>query len=266
MKNNKACGVDIVINEFFKYCHNDCLELIVAFFNIVLSTGYVPTDWCLGIICPIYKNKDSIDEPDNYRGITLLSSTCKLFTAGLNSRLSLYANNDILGREQAGFREWYSTIDHAFVLHLVIELYQSVRKRVFCAFIEYRKAFDSIDRSLLWQKLLSYHINGKVFNIIREIYSNAKSCIRKDNMISDYFMCIYMYEIELCTLCDLNVNGDEYHYIMICPYFRQSRELYLKHYFYTRPNMIKFSQLFSSENNRTLSRLAKLITVIMIQF
>ena len=77
---------------------------------------------------------------------------------------------------------------------------------------------------------------------------------------------IYMYKTELCTLCDLNVNGDEYHYIMICPYFRQSRELYLKHYFYTRPNMLKFSQLFSSENKRTLSRLAKLITVIMIQF
>ena len=67
-----------------------------------------------------------------------------------------------------------------------------------------------------------------------------------------------------CVLCDFNVNGDEY--IMICPYFRQSRELYLKHYFYTRPNMLKFSQLFLSENKRTLSRLAKLITVIMIQF
>ena len=51
------------------------------------------------------------------------------------------------------------------------------------------KAFDSIDRSLLWQKLLSYNINGKVFNIIREIYSKAKSCIRKDNMISNCFMC-----------------------------------------------------------------------------
>ena len=45
---------------------------------------------------------------------------------------------------------------------------------------------------------------------------------------------IYMYETELCTLCDLNVNSNEYHYIRICPYYRQSRELYLKHYFYTR--------------------------------
>ena len=101
----------------------------------------------------------------------------------------MYTNDDILGREQAGFREGYRTIDHAFVLHLVIELYQSVRKSVFCVFIYYRKSFDSIDGSLLWQKLLSYNINGKVFNIIRKIYSKAKSCFRKDNMISDYCMC-----------------------------------------------------------------------------
>ena len=72
---------------------------------------------------------------------------------------------------------------------------------------------------------------------------------------------IYMYETELCNL---NINGDEYHYVMICPYFRQSMELYLKHYLYTRPNMLKFDQVFSSENKRTLSRLAKFITVIMI--
>ena len=37
---------------------------------------------------------------------------------------------------------------------------------------------------------------------------------------------ICMYETELCTLCDLNVNGDAYHY-MICPYFRQSREKFI---------------------------------------
>ena len=53
-----------------------------------------------------------------------------------------------------------------------------------------------------------------------------------------------MYETELCTLCDLNVNADEYHYIMICPYFTQSMELYLKHYFYTCLNKFnKFSVL-----------------------
>ena len=119
----------------------------------------------------------------------MLSCTCKLFNACLNTRLSKYVDEDILGKEQVGFRKGYSTIDHVFVLHLVIELYQSVRKRVFCAFIDYQKAFDSVDRSLLWQKLLSYNINGKLLTVIRQMYNRAKSCIKKDNMISEYFLC-----------------------------------------------------------------------------
>ena len=119
----------------------------------------------------------------------MLSCTSKLFTTCLNNRLYSYVEHQILGEEQAGFRQGYSTIDHLFVLQNVIEMYQSVHKRVYCAFIDYRKAFDSIDRSFLWQKLLAYNINGKFINVIQGIYNNAKSCLKKDNMISDYFIC-----------------------------------------------------------------------------
>ena len=55
-------------------------------------------------------------------------------------------------------------------------------------------------------------------------------------------------------------------YILICPYFRLNRELYIKPYYYRRPSMMKFEQLFSSKNKRTLSKLAKFITLIMKQF
>ena len=77
---------------------------------------------------------------------------------------------------------------------------------------------------------------------------------------------IYMYDTEACTLCNRKVTGDEYHYILICPYFRLNRELYIKPYYYRRPGMMKFEQLFSSKNKRTLSKLAKFITLIMKQF
>ena len=107
----------------------------------------------------------------------------------MNCRLSCYVEDHILGQEQTGFREGYSTIDHIFVLQLIIELYQSVHKRVYCAFIDYRKAFDSINRPLLWQKLLSYNINGKLFNVVKNMYDKAKSCIKIENLYSDYFPC-----------------------------------------------------------------------------
>ena len=66
-------------------------------------------------------------------------------------------------------------------------MYQSVYKRVYCAFIDYRKAFDSLDRSYLWQKLLSYNVNVMIFHVIKNKYTKAKSCIKKDNLIYGYF-------------------------------------------------------------------------------
>ena len=80
-------------------------KLPTKWFNIVLNTGVIPTNWCIGIIKPLYKGKGPQDQPDNYRGISLLSCVGKLFTS-LNSRLSLYLESGcILGQEQAGFRE-----------------------------------------------------------------------------------------------------------------------------------------------------------------
>ena len=180
LKNNKTSGVDNVVNEFFKCVHTDCIQLTVDFLNIVLNTGFVPTEWCLGTIHPLYKNKGSVSDPDNYIDITLLMCTCKLFTTCLNHRLSSY--DTILGEEQTGFRKGYSTTDHVYVLHLIIELYKFVHKRVYCAFMDYHKAFDSINRPLLWQKLFSYNINDKLFNVISHIYAKA-------NLSSEYFRC-----------------------------------------------------------------------------
>ena len=137
----------------------------------------------------MFKNKGSVPDPENYRGITLLSCIGKLFTARLNCRLSCYVEDHIMGQEQAGFREGYSTIDHIFDLQLIVELYQSVHKRVYCAFIDYRKAFDSINRPLLWHKLLSYNINRKLLNVVKNMYDKAKSCVKIDNLYSDYFPC-----------------------------------------------------------------------------
>ena len=53
--------------NFFKYCHCDCIPVIVDFLNVVLNTGCVPTEWCSGIIRPLYKkNNGPITDPDNY--------------------------------------------------------------------------------------------------------------------------------------------------------------------------------------------------------
>ena len=69
-----------------------------------------------------------------------------------------------------------------------------------------------------------------------------------------------------CTMCDYGVEGDEYHYIFICPAFRSLRELYLKRYYFTRPDHFKFEQLFNVESKKQLCNLAKFVRIIMAQF
>ena len=188
LKNNKASGYDRILNEHLKNCPDSLIRLLTKYFNVVLDSGLVPSDWCIGMIQPIFKNKGSEKDPDNYRGISLISCVGKLFTSCINSRLTAFLNeNNTIQENQAGFRENYCTLDHIFVLNSVIELYLAKRKRVYSAFIDYRKAFDLVDRSSLWLKMLSYDIQGKLLRIIKNIYDNIKSCVKVGNHISDFF-------------------------------------------------------------------------------
>lgn len=124
--------------------------LLTTLLNLVLKTGTMLTDWTVGIIKPLYQGKGSKLCADNYRGITLLSCIRKLFTSTINERLTSYLNGvGFLGEEQAGFRAGSSTSDHFFVLHNVIDLYLYYKKCVYCALIDYKKAFDLVERRLL---------------------------------------------------------------------------------------------------------------------
>ena len=60
------------------------------------------------------------------------------------------------------------------------------------------------------------------------------------------------YEDRKCSLCDKNGIGDEFHYLLICPYFANDRKLFLKPYFYLRPNIPKFKALLQTTNKTIL--------------
>ena len=124
LKLNKACSSDLILNEFLKFSKTKMLTAFTKLFNLIFSSGLIPDEWSQGIISPIYKNKGDKANPDNYRGITILSCFGKLFTAVLNNRLNNYLENmSLLCEEQAGFRKNYGTTDHIFNLKCLIDLY-----------------------------------------------------------------------------------------------------------------------------------------------
>ena len=116
-----------------------------AVFLIYRLIVFLPVSWLKGIICPIHKRSDSPSNPKNYRPITLVSCFSKLFTSILNSRLNTYLEEfEILHENQAGFISSYSITDHVFVLHSLLEILKARKVKLFCCFVGFRKAFDSV--------------------------------------------------------------------------------------------------------------------------
>ena len=168
LNNAKTPGEDDMINEYLKSTVNQFLPIYVKLFNLISSSGIISDSWLVGIIKPIYKNKGDLDNLDNYRAICLISNMGKLFTSILNSRLNRLSDDiGLISGVQGGFRKGYSVQDSLFVMHSLISLFFSSGKKLCCAFVDFKKAFDIVWRIGLWQKLFKNKIGGKMFRVIK---------------------------------------------------------------------------------------------------
>ena len=114
LKSGKAAGADQVINEFLKSTERVILPFLVKLCNAIFNQGIFSEEWTKSIIVPLHKKGDS-DNPDNYRGLSLLSSLSKVFTSVLNARLTEWAEeNTVFTEAQAGFRKGYSNRPHIY--------------------------------------------------------------------------------------------------------------------------------------------------------
>ena len=92
-----------------------------------------------------------------------MSCLGKLFYSVLNLRLTNYVlENNILSETQLGFRKGNRTTDAHIILHSLIQKYCFVKGvKMYGCFVDFRKAFDTIPRDILFEKLLRYGIKGK---------------------------------------------------------------------------------------------------------
>ncbi|XP_053390478.1 uncharacterized protein LOC128553365 [Mercenaria mercenaria] len=147
LKRSKSPGLDNIINEYFIEASDILTWPVTMLFNSILDSGKFPRSWSQGVIVPVLKKQPS-DNSGNYRGVTLTSCFAKLFTTVINERLKTWSiQNDKITDAQIGFRSGHGTTDAIFVLQTLIDYYLNSGKRVYCAFVDYQKAFDSISRS-----------------------------------------------------------------------------------------------------------------------
>ena len=178
LKRNKAYGDDNLLNEYFIESIDILSPLLCTMFNNIIDSGYFPELWTNGVIIPLHK-KGSTTDVNNYRGITLVSCLSKIFTTVLNKRIeNICEQHNIISDAQFGFRKGRSTADAIFILMSLVQNFLSVNKRLYVFFVDMMKCFDSIYRKSLWIKLYKSGIQGKFPRIIRDMYSNVKSCVK----------------------------------------------------------------------------------------
>ena len=149
LKIGKFVGPDMIPNEVLK--HDGLRNLLLEFLNMCFINNKIPSIWRKAIIAPIPKSstKDPC-VPLNYRGISLLSCLYKLYSSLLNSRISVHCeDNGYIVDEQNGFRFGRSCQDHIYILSTIIRNRKISGQSTYCAFIDFRKAFDWVNRDLL---------------------------------------------------------------------------------------------------------------------
>ena len=168
-------GYGYVTNEMLKCTNSHGKNLLTMLFNNVLKSGIFPCEWNYGMIKLINKG---MDDASDYRGITLNSCLGKLFCTILYNRLApLLENKNILCKEQAGFRQNHRTTDYIFLLRTIIKKYTSRNYILFSCFVDFTKAFDSIWRRALIEKLSKIGINGPFLQVIKSIYNTATNSL-----------------------------------------------------------------------------------------
>ena len=189
LKNGKAAGPDGIIGELLKHAGHLAVYFLVKFFNVLFDRGRYPDSWTESIIVPLFK-KGNQNDPNNYRGISLCDISSKLYSSIINNRLQEWIEqNNLTGECQAGFKKDYSTVDHMYTLMAMIQKQFALNRKLYVAFIDFEKAFDSIPRKVLWPILLKNGIKGRLYKCVRSMYENVKARIRYGAKFTDYINC-----------------------------------------------------------------------------
>jgi len=186
LKLGKAAGNDEVVAEILVKGGVCVINAVKQLCEKAWNEEKLPTDWCQGIIFPIYKDGEKKDT-NNYRGITLLSIVGKVYAQVINYRLMKYSEeNNILVEEQGGFRPGRGCPDQIFSL---VEILRNRKKTkyTYCCFIDVKKAFDRVFRAGLWKRIAEEGVKGKMWRVLVSIYERVESCVRVEGNLTDWF-------------------------------------------------------------------------------
>ena len=122
-------------------------------------------------------------------GILANISTFAIFPDTLMLIIFQVRKLEYIAEEQNGFRAGRSCVDHLFVLCTIIRNRKMLGQDTFLCFVDFKKAFDSVDRNLLPYKLFSIGVTGNMYWAITSLFANPRSRVILEDHATDYFNC-----------------------------------------------------------------------------
>ena len=184
MANTKAVGLDELPVELLKLGINldpTVLREFHGVFKMVWHQRKVPQRWRDAVIKVLHKRKYRA-ECGNHRRISLVAHAGKVLLKIVATRLSAYCEaRNLLPEEKCGSRPHRSTTDIMFVVRRLQELGRKARVYLFLCFIDLQKAYDSVDRTLLWQVLARVGTPPQMIEGIHHFHDGMRACVRSDD-------------------------------------------------------------------------------------
>ena len=184
MKSGKAAGPSGIVVEMIKAAGDTGATMIGDLATAIIRDGKVPTDWEESFIVCLYKGKGDALDRGNYRGLKLTEQAMKILERIVDGLIRQVVSID---DSQFGFVPGRGTTDAIFVVRQLQEKYLAVNKRLYMAFVDLEKAFDSVPRKVIWWALRKLGVEEWIVRLVQGMYANARSRVRVGEGFSKEF-------------------------------------------------------------------------------
>ena len=203
LRNAAAPGEDGITAPMLKASPTS-LSYLHRLLCLVWRLRKAPMQWKHALLVALYKGKGDKRACDNLRGISLLSIPGKVYAALLLRRLSQHLHSR-LHEAQCGFVPGRGLTDAAFVLQQLMARSWSHAAPLYLAFIDLRKAFDSVPRDALWRVLRAYGAPPLLVELLMDLHTGTQAAVRLGALKGEPFS-VSCGVRQMCVIAPLLFN------------------------------------------------------------
>jgi hypothetical protein len=187
LKVGKAADLDSLQSEHFINCHPIIGSILLRLFNMIMYFGHVPSGFRASYTIPLIKVKEHFSQSlscNDFRGIAISSVISKIFEYCLLSKFSSYLSTS---QRQFGFKKNNGCSTAIYTARAVINNYIDGGSTVNLLALDVSKAFDKVNHSALFLKLMKRKIPRVLLDLLRNWLPKCYTCIKWHNYLSGFF-------------------------------------------------------------------------------